>query len=60
MADSLGSGVGFRVTGILRSTWNIPIIFIAGITATLLSACMAYFPTRNAIKMSITDSLRFE
>jgi len=60
MADSLGGGIGFRVTTVLRSAWNIPTIFGAGIFATLLAACMAYFPTRRAVKMSITDSLRFE
>jgi ABC-type lipoprotein release transport system permease subunit len=28
--------------------------------ATLLSACVAFIPTRRAVKMPITDSLRFE
>ncbi|MDR2578853.1 MAG: FtsX-like permease family protein [Chitinispirillales bacterium] len=61
MADSLGnSGVGFRVTAIMRSVWNIPVIFGSGITATVLASFMAYFPTRRAVKMPITDSLRFE
>jgi ABC-type lipoprotein release transport system permease subunit len=60
MADSLGGGIGFRVTTVMRSAWNVPVIFIAGIGATLLASCMAYFPTRRAVRMSITDSLRFE
>ena len=60
MADTLGGGIGFRVTTVMRSAWNIPIIFGAGIFATLLAACMAYFPTKRAVRMSITDSLRFE
>jgi ABC-type lipoprotein release transport system permease subunit len=51
---------GFRITGVFRSAWNVPIIFISGIAATLLSSFMAYFPTRRAVKMAITDSLRFE
>jgi ABC-type lipoprotein release transport system permease subunit len=60
MADSLGGGIGFRVTTVMRSAWNVPVIFVAGIGATLLASCMAYFPTRRAVRMSITDSLRFE
>jgi len=60
MSDTLGGGVGYRVTAMMRSVWNIPLIIGSGIVATLLSACMAYFPTRRAVKMSITDSLRFE
>jgi len=60
MADSLSGGIGFRTTGIFRSVWNIPLIIGTGIAATLLSSCMAFFPTRKALKMPITDSLRFE
>jgi ABC-type lipoprotein release transport system permease subunit len=60
MADVMEGGIGFRVTTILRSAWNIPIIFITGIAATILASFMAYFPTKRAVKMPITDSLRFE
>jgi ABC-type antimicrobial peptide transport system permease subunit len=60
MADSLGGGVGFRVAALFRSMWNVPVIIGSGVIATLLAACMAYFPTRRAVKMPITDSLRFE
>jgi ABC-type lipoprotein release transport system permease subunit len=60
MAESLGGGIGFRVTSILRSVWDVPIIIGSGIAATVLSALTAYFPTRRALKMPITESLRFE
>ena len=60
MADTMAGGIGFRTTGLFRSVWNIPLIIGTGIVATLLSACTAYFPTRKALKMPITDSLRFE
>ncbi|MCL2127069.1 MAG: FtsX-like permease family protein [Treponema sp.] len=60
MADTLSGGIGFRTTGIFRSVWNIPLVIGSGIVATLLSSCMAFFPTRKALKMPITDSLRFE
>jgi ABC-type lipoprotein release transport system permease subunit len=60
MADTLSGGIGFRTTGIFRSVWNIPLTIGSGIVATLLASCMAYIPTRRAVKMPITDSLRFE
>jgi len=60
MADTLSGGIGFRTTGIFRSVWNILLIIGTGIVATLLASCMAFFPTRKALKMPITDSLRFE
>jgi len=60
MADSLGGGIGFRLTSVLRSAWNIPLVFGAGISATLVAAVMAYFPTKRAVKMPITDGLKFD
>jgi len=60
MAGSLGGGPGFRVTSVLRSVWDVPVIFITGGAATILASLMAYFPTKRAVKMRITDSLRFE
>jgi ABC-type lipoprotein release transport system permease subunit len=60
MADTLSGGIGFRTTGIFRSVWNIPLMIGTGIVATLIASFMAFFPTRKAVKMPITDSLRFE
>ncbi|MDR3019591.1 MAG: FtsX-like permease family protein [Treponema sp.] len=60
MADTLSGGIGFRTTGVFRSVWNIPLMIGTGIVATLIASFMAYFPTRKAVKMPITDSLRFE
>ena len=60
MADTLSGGIGFRTTGIFRSVWNIPLILGTAIVATLLSSLVAIFPTRKALKMPVTDSLRFE
>jgi ABC-type lipoprotein release transport system permease subunit len=60
MADAMQDGVGFRTTGNFRSIWNVPVIIGSGIVAPLLASFMAYFPTRKAVKMPITDSLRFE
>ena len=60
MADTLSGGIGFRTTGLFRSVWNVPLIIGSGIVATLLASFMAFFPTRKALKMPITESLRFE
>ncbi|MCL2277238.1 MAG: FtsX-like permease family protein [Treponema sp.] len=60
IGDLLTDGIGFRTTAVFKSMWNIPMIFISGITATLLSSLVAIFPVRRAIKMPITNSLRFE
>jgi ABC-type lipoprotein release transport system permease subunit len=61
MADVLdGNGIGFRTTSLFRSMWNVPVIIGSGIAATLISAFMAFFPVRRALKMPITESLRFE
>jgi ABC-type lipoprotein release transport system permease subunit len=60
MMDALGGNMGYRVASNFRSTWNVPVIIGAGVVATLLSAAMAWLPTRRALKLPITESLRFE
>jgi hypothetical protein len=60
MTESMGGDIGYRVTGIFRSMWNLPVIIGSGIIATILASCMAFFPTRKALKMPVTESLRFE
>jgi ABC-type lipoprotein release transport system permease subunit len=60
MTESVGGDIGYRVTGVFRSAWNVPVIIGSGIAATILAAGMAFFPTRRALKMPITESLRFE
>ena len=61
MADVMGgSGIGFRTTSLFRSMWNLPVIIGSGVVATLVASFMAFFPVRRALKMPITESLRFE
>jgi len=60
MGDLLSGGIGFRTTAVFRSSWNIPVIIGSGVVATILASCMAFFPTKKAVKKPITDSLRFE
>jgi ABC-type antimicrobial peptide transport system permease subunit len=60
MTNAMDGDIGYRMTGVFRSTWNVPVIIGSGLAATLVSAGSAFFPIRRALKMSITDSLRFE
>jgi ABC-type lipoprotein release transport system permease subunit len=60
LTESMGGDIGYRVTGIFRSAWNIPVIIGSGIAAPILAACTAFFPTRRALKLPVTDSLRFD
>jgi len=60
MADALGGGVGFRVTSHYRSMWNAPVIIGSGVAATLVASLMAFIPARRAVRMPITESLRFD
>jgi ABC-type lipoprotein release transport system permease subunit len=60
MIEQMGGDMGFRVAGNFRGTWRIGTIIGSGSIATVLSAFMAFLPTRRANKMAITDSLRFE
>jgi ABC-type lipoprotein release transport system permease subunit len=60
MTESMGGDIGYRITGVFRSAWNPPAILGSGVVATILAACMAFFPTRRALKMPVTESLRFE
>ena len=60
MLEKMGGNMGYRISGNFRGMWSIPVIVGSGVAATALSALMAFFPTRRALKLSITDSLRFE
>jgi ABC-type lipoprotein release transport system permease subunit len=60
MSKELGGDFGYRITAFFRSAWNPPAIALTGVFATLLSAAAAVLPTRRALKMPVTDSLRFE
>ncbi|GMO13400.1 MAG: ABC transporter permease [Treponemataceae bacterium] len=58
--NAMSGNMGYRVNGVFRSAWNVPVIIGTGIVATVLSSVTAFFPTRRALKMPITESLRFE
>jgi lipoprotein-releasing system permease protein len=60
MIGAMGGSWGFRITGVMRSTWSAGLIAGTGITATALSALVSILPIRRALRMEITQSLRFE
>jgi len=60
MADVMGGSVGFRTTSIFKSMWNVPVIIGSGVIATIVASFMAFLPVRRALKMPITESIRFE
>jgi ABC-type lipoprotein release transport system permease subunit len=60
LSDQMGGDFGYRIAANFKSAWNVRIIFGSGIIATILSSLMAFLPVRRALKMPITESLRFE
>jgi putative ABC transport system permease protein len=60
MAKEVGGDYGYRVAALFRSTWNLPVIALSGIVATAISAAAAVLPSLRALRMPVTDSLRFE
>lgn len=60
MAKEMGGDFGYRITSLFRSAWNPVTIVVTGIVATLLSAIMAIPPTRRALRMPVTETLRFD
>jgi putative ABC transport system permease protein len=60
MAKEAGGDFGYRIAALFRSAWNPPVIALTGIVATLVSAAAAIPPSLRALRMPVTDSLRFE
>ncbi|MDR3160990.1 MAG: FtsX-like permease family protein [Spirochaetaceae bacterium] len=60
MMEQMGGNMGYRIAGNFRGTWLPGTIAGSGLAATLISALMAILPARRAVKMAITESLRFE
>jgi ABC-type lipoprotein release transport system permease subunit len=60
MAAEMSGDYGYRVTAFFRSAWNPLTIALSGVVATVLSAATAIPPTLRALRMPVTESLRFE
>lgn len=52
--------IGYRITGIMRGAWHPQAFVRAFFFGTILSAAVAFFPTRRALKMTITGCLRYQ
>ncbi len=52
--------MGYRITGIMRGLWSVRTIMTAFFTGVFLSVLMAFIPTRKALKLQITDALRYQ
>ncbi|MFQ3620934.1 MAG: FtsX-like permease family protein [Spirochaetales bacterium] len=60
MVRELGGDYGYRITSLFRSAWNPVTIFASGLGATLIAALLSILPTLRALRMPVTESLRFE
>ncbi|MCX7788593.1 MAG: FtsX-like permease family protein [Spirochaetes bacterium] len=60
MARELSGDFGYRITALFRSAWNPGTIIGSGIVATLVSALLSIPPTLRALRIPVTESLRFE
>src|SRR6056297_476201 len=54
------SDMGYRITGIARGLWNFRTIFTAFITGVIMSVVVALIPTSKALKMQVTNALRYQ
>lgn len=52
--------IGYRVAGAMRGTWNVSTIITAFLAGILIAVVVAAIPTRKALKMEITDCLRYQ
>jgi len=60
ITKEVGGDFGYRITSIFRSAWNPPVIALCGVVATAICAASAILPSLRALRMPVTDSLRFE
>lgn len=50
--------VGYRISGLMHGAWNPGTMVKAFFIGIIMAAVIAFFPTRRALKMPITDCLR--
>ncbi len=60
VAAEMGGDFGYRIATLFKSAWNPVSIALTGVFATLLSAAAAILPSLRALRMPVTESLRFE
>lgn len=60
MSEAMNGDYGYRVASFFRSAWNVPTMVGTYLVATALAGFMAIPPTLHALRMPVTESLRFE
>jgi putative ABC transport system permease protein len=60
MAKELSGNYGYRIAAEFKSVWNYGTIIGTFFVASLLSGLMAVLPTLRALKLPVTETLRFE
>jgi len=52
--------IGYRVTGVFRGEWDLKTMISAFVAGALASMLISIIPSSRALKMSITESLRYQ
>jgi ABC-type lipoprotein release transport system permease subunit len=52
--------IGYRVADIMRGTWKPVSFIVAFVVGIVASMIIAYIPTKKALKMEVTECLRYE
>ncbi len=52
--------MGYRIAGIMRGVWSYTTFLQAFLFGIILSTLIALIPTRKALKMRVTDTLRYQ
>jgi ABC-type lipoprotein release transport system permease subunit len=50
--------IGYRISSVMHSAWNPPVIVVALLAGVLACVAVAVLPVRRALKLTITDCLR--
>lgn len=52
--------IGYRIAGVMRSMWNPSALVAAGLSGFCMAVVIAFFPTRKALSLTITECIRTE
>jgi ABC-type lipoprotein release transport system permease subunit len=58
LVDMSSMDIGYRITSVMHSAWNVPVIIVALVAGVLACVAVAILPVRRALKLQITDCLR--
>jgi len=60
VTNAMSGDIGYRIATHFRSAWNVPSILITFFGGSIISGLIALPPTIRALKLPVTESLRFE